>query len=143
LTSDEEARGHEALYEWHLEEIDSSHRSMAAAISLAKELNDMHAFTHLLWNAGFLAHFERNPIRVERCASELIELSTSQNFASWLAQKHLEDQARRTGGKHYGHNIPFQADHSCECDNADEDGEPIDRSRAWKDYVQAEPDRQI
>ena len=77
--------GYQALSEWHLGEIDSSHGSMAAAISLAKELNDMHALTHSLWNAGFLAHFERNPIQVECCASELIELSTRQNFASWLA----------------------------------------------------------
>ena len=45
----------------------------------------MHALTHTLWNAGFLAHFERNPIQAEHCASELIELSTRQNFASWLA----------------------------------------------------------
>ena len=58
---------------------------MAAAISLAKELNDMHALTHTLWNAGFLAQFERNPIQAERYASELIERSTRQNFASWLA----------------------------------------------------------
>jgi serine/threonine protein kinase/predicted ATPase len=77
--------GYEALSDWHLGEIDSSHDSMAAAITLAKELNDMHALTHTLWNAGFLAHFERNPIQVERCASELIELSTRQNFASWQA----------------------------------------------------------
>jgi predicted ATPase len=77
--------GHEALSDWHLGQIDSSHDSMAAAISLAKELNDMHALTHTLWNAGFLAQFERNPIQAERYASELIELSTRQNFASWLA----------------------------------------------------------
>jgi hypothetical protein len=68
-----------------LGEIDSSYVSMAAAIYLAKELNDMPALTHTLWNPGFLAHFERNPIQAERCASELIELSTRQKFASWLA----------------------------------------------------------
>jgi hypothetical protein len=75
----------EVLCEWHLGEIDFSHDSMAAAISLSKELNDMHALTHTLWNAGFLAHLEGNPIQAEHCASELIELSTRQNFASWLA----------------------------------------------------------
>jgi predicted ATPase len=91
--------GYEALSEWHLGEIDSSHDSMAAAISLAKELNDMHALTHSLWNAVFLAHFERNPIQVERCASELIELSTSQNFASWLAgAKVVRGWARSVSG---------------------------------------------
>jgi hypothetical protein len=46
--------GHEALSDWHLGQIDSSYDSMAAAISLAKELNDMHALTHTLWNEGFL-----------------------------------------------------------------------------------------
>ena len=38
-----------------------------------------------LWFTGFLGHFERNPGEVERVASDLIELSTRQNFASWLA----------------------------------------------------------
>jgi predicted ATPase len=90
---------HEALSEWPFGEIDSSHRSMAAAISLAKELKDMHALTHSLWNAGFLAHFERNPMQVERCASELIELSTRQNFASWLAlAKVVRGWARSVSG---------------------------------------------
>ena len=32
-----------------------------------------------------LGHFERNPAEVERLASDLIELSTRQNFAFWLA----------------------------------------------------------
>jgi predicted ATPase len=91
---------YEALSDWHLGEIDSSHSSMAAAISLAKELNDMHALTHSLWNAGFLAHFERNPIQAERCASELIELSTRQNFASWLAgAKVVRGWARSVSGE--------------------------------------------
>ena len=58
---------------------------MAEAISLAKELNDMHALAMALWNAAILAHFERNPAKVERLASDLIELSTRQNFAYWLA----------------------------------------------------------
>ncbi len=35
--------------------------------------------------AGFLGHFERNPAKVERLASDLIELSTRQNFPLWLA----------------------------------------------------------
>ena len=34
---------------------------------------------------GILAHFERNPAEVERLASDLIELSTRQNFPLWLA----------------------------------------------------------
>ena len=59
----------------------------------------MHALTHSLWNAGFLAHFERDPIQAERCASELIELSTRQNFASWLAgAKVIRGWARSVSG---------------------------------------------
>ena len=60
--------------------------TMAEAISLAKELNDMHALAvALLVCRGILGHFERNPAEVERLASDLIELSTRQNFALWLA----------------------------------------------------------
>ena len=58
---------------------------MAEAISLAKELNDMHALALAIIGLRFLAHFERNPAEVERLASDLIELSTLHNFASWLA----------------------------------------------------------
>jgi len=50
-----------------------------------KELNDMHALTVALWNAAILAHFEGNPPQVERLASDLIELTTRQNFAQFLA----------------------------------------------------------
>jgi predicted ATPase len=37
-----------------------------------------------LWYAGLLGHFERNPAEVERQASDALELSTRQNFATWL-----------------------------------------------------------
>jgi hypothetical protein len=33
----------------------------------------------------FFTPYERNPAEVERCASDLIELSTRQSFAFWLA----------------------------------------------------------
>ena len=75
----------EALSEWHLGEIASSQSALAGGISLAKELNDMHALAVALWNAGILGHFERNPAEVERLASDLIELSTRHQFAYWLA----------------------------------------------------------
>jgi hypothetical protein len=58
---------------------------MAEAISLAKELNDMHALAVALWNATFLAHYERNPAEVGRLASDLIELCTRHNFEWFLA----------------------------------------------------------
>jgi predicted ATPase len=45
----------------------------------------MHALAVALWLAGFLGHFERNPAKVERLASDVIELSTRHQFASWLA----------------------------------------------------------
>jgi predicted ATPase len=76
---------YEAMVEWHFGEIASSHATMAEAISLAKELNDMHGLANALHYAGFLAHFEGNPAEVKHCASDLIELSTRQNFAFWLA----------------------------------------------------------
>ena len=38
----------------------------------------------LFWAAG-LAHNERNPAEAERWASELIELSTRDNFVFWLS----------------------------------------------------------
>jgi tetratricopeptide (TPR) repeat protein len=75
----------EALSEWHLGEIASCQANIAEAISLAKELNDMHALSVALTLAAALGHFNRDPAEVERLASDLIELTTRQNFALWLA----------------------------------------------------------
>jgi serine/threonine protein kinase len=74
-----------ALSEWHFGEIASCQASMAQAISLAKDLNDIQALAVALYFAVFLAHFERNPTEVEHLASDLIELSTRQNFAFYLS----------------------------------------------------------
>ena len=76
---------YQALCEWHFGEIASCEATMTGAIALAKELNDMHALAVALWNAGILAHYQRNPAEVERLASDLIELSTRQNFLFFLA----------------------------------------------------------
>ena len=76
---------HEALFEWLFGEIASCQATMAEAITLAKDLNDMHALAVALYHAGTLGHFERNPAKVERLASDVIELSTRHQFASWLA----------------------------------------------------------
>ena len=77
---------YKALSEWHFGEIASCHATMAEAISLAKELNDMHALAvALYWMQGFSPTISDNPAEVERLASDLIELSTRQNFAFWLA----------------------------------------------------------
>ena len=77
---------HEALIEWHFGEIASCQGTIAEAISLAKELNDTHGLAVALSFAAFLGHAERNLAEVERSASDLIELSTRQNFSFWLAQ---------------------------------------------------------
>ncbi len=75
----------EALSDWHFGETARCHATMAEAISLAKELNDMHALAvALLFWAVILGHLEGNPAEMARSASDLIELSTHQNFAFWL-----------------------------------------------------------
>jgi serine/threonine protein kinase len=74
----------EAISEWHLGEIASWQATIAEAIALAKELNDTYALAQALFFAAVLAQFERNPPEVERWASDLIELSTRQNFATFL-----------------------------------------------------------
>jgi tetratricopeptide (TPR) repeat protein len=76
---------HRSLCDWHRREIVSCHPTMAEAIALAKELNDMHALTVALWAAAILAQFECDPAEVERLASDLIELATRQNFSQFLA----------------------------------------------------------
>jgi adenylate cyclase len=75
----------EALSDWHFGETARCHTTMAEAISLAKELNDTHAlaFSLLFW-AVILGHLEGNPAEMARLASDLIELSTRQDFAFWL-----------------------------------------------------------
>src|SRR6516165_9466102 len=70
-----------ALTEWHFGESDSSKATMAEAIPLAKQLNDMPALAVALFFAAQLAHFGGNHAEVERLALDLIELSTRQNFA--------------------------------------------------------------
>jgi len=76
---------YQALSEWHLGETASCQATMAEAISLAKALDDMNALAVALHFAAYLAHYQRNPTEVERLASEIIELSTRHQFASWLA----------------------------------------------------------
>jgi predicted ATPase len=76
---------YEALCQWHLGQVAFCHQTMEEAISLAKELNEANSLAPALHFAAFLARYERNPAEVERFASDLIELSTAQNFAFWLA----------------------------------------------------------
>jgi predicted ATPase len=73
----------QALSEWHLGEVASCQATMAEAISLAKQLHDTQASVYLLYWSAFLAYFERNLAETERLASDLIEMSTRQNIATW------------------------------------------------------------
>ena len=73
-----------AISEWQLGEIASCQATMAEAVSAAKGLNDVHALTAALFFAAILYACERNPVEVERLASDVIQLSTSKNFADWL-----------------------------------------------------------
>jgi serine/threonine protein kinase len=75
----------EALSEWHFGEIVACQATIAEGIALAKELNDMHGLGVALYFAGSLGHFEGDSLQVERLASDLLELSTRQNFALWRA----------------------------------------------------------
>jgi predicted ATPase len=76
---------YQAMLQWHFREIPSCRATMAEASSLARELNDTQALAIALHFGTFLAQFERIPAQVERCASDLIELSTRQNFPLWLS----------------------------------------------------------
>ena len=76
-----------ALLDWHFGEMDSCQATMAEAIALAKELNDMHGLAFALCYAAFLGYCERNPAEVERLASDVIELSTRHHFAHWLVMR--------------------------------------------------------
>ncbi len=59
--------------------------TIAEAISLAKELNDMHGLAVALSQAACLASYEGSAAEMQRLASDLIELSTRHGFAHWLA----------------------------------------------------------
>ncbi len=76
---------YEAWSDWHFGEIASCHALMDEAMSTAKELKDRYALGHALaWAAG-LGFAERNHAEVDRLASDLIELSTRNNFLHFLA----------------------------------------------------------
>jgi hypothetical protein len=74
-----------ALSEWYFGDIASCQAGVAEVISLTRELNDSNARALALYIAALVGNLERDPVDVERVASELIELSTIQNFAHWLA----------------------------------------------------------
>jgi predicted ATPase len=75
---------YDGLLEWHFGEMDSCQATMAEAIALAKEVNDMLGLAFTLCSAALLGYWKRNPAEVERLASDVIELSTRHHFAHWL-----------------------------------------------------------
>ena len=74
-----------AMCEWYRGEIASCQALVTEAVSLARELKDAHALTGALSWAAILAANELDFAEVDRLASDLIELSTRQNFAYSLA----------------------------------------------------------
>jgi serine/threonine protein kinase len=76
---------YEAMSDWHFGEIASCHALMDEGISIAKELKDTNALALALTFAARLAYLNRNPVEVDRYASELIELSRRQNLLPFLA----------------------------------------------------------
>ena len=76
---------YEALFELQIGEIATAQATMAEAISLAKELNDMHGLASALGSAANLGQCQRNLAEVERFSSDLIELSTRHHFTQWMA----------------------------------------------------------
>jgi predicted ATPase len=88
-----------AQAEWHFGEIASSRTTMSDAISLAKEMNDVHGLAVALWHAAVFAYYEGNPAEVERLASKSIEQATRHHFAHWLPQGEvLRGWARSASG---------------------------------------------
>jgi Anaphase-promoting complex subunit 5 len=73
------------MCEWALGEIASSHANVNEAISIARELNDMHALAMALSWAATLGYAESNPAEVDCLTSDLIELCTRHNFVHYLA----------------------------------------------------------
>ena len=74
-----------ALSEWHFGDITSCKASMAEVASLTRDLNDSNTQAMALYLAALVGNLERDPVEVERVASDLVELSTIQSFAHWLA----------------------------------------------------------
>jgi len=93
--------------EWHLGEIASCQATGAEAISIAKKLNDTNALALALDWGAVLAFFERNPAEVDCFASDLIELSTRQNFAFWLAAGAIHRDWARSASGNTAEGIPW------------------------------------
>ena len=99
---------YKALSEWHFGEVASCQMTMAEAISLAKELKDMTGIRLGPLLMRGLAVLERNFAKVERLASDLIELTTRHRFcylAGWRSRSSVVGRAalRAKSGRHRVH----------------------------------------
>ena len=87
------------LAEWHLGEAASYKVTIAEAVSLAKQLHDMHALVLVVYWSTYLAYFEGDIAEVGRLASDLMETSTRLTFATWLPHARvLRGWARSASG---------------------------------------------
>jgi len=68
---------YEAQCAWHFGEIATSKANIMEAISLSKELNDMHGLASALYYAASIAYLERNRAEVEGLASEVLSSAIS------------------------------------------------------------------
>ena len=98
---------YKAFSEWHLGETTSCRAKLDEAISLAKELNDMQALAVALGWATGLAEIEHDPAKVDRLASDLIELATRHNFAYWLAEGGIHRGWARIASGDIAQGIPW------------------------------------
>jgi predicted ATPase len=98
---------YKAFSEWHLGEVASCKAKLDEAISLARELKDMHTLALALNYAAILGHAERNPAEVDRLASELIELATRHNFVHWLALGAIHRGWARSASGDIAEGIPW------------------------------------
>jgi serine/threonine protein kinase len=88
-----------ALSEWHLGEAASYQVTIAEAVSVAKQLHDMHALVLVLYWSTYLACLEGDFAKVGRLASDLMETSVRLTFATWLPHARvLRGWARSVSG---------------------------------------------
>jgi len=98
---------YDGVLDWHFGEMDSCQATMAEAIALAKEVNDMHGLAFALCLAAMLGYCKRNPAEVERLASDVFELSTRHHFAHWLVHGSILRGWARSASGNTAEGIPW------------------------------------
>jgi serine/threonine protein kinase len=73
-----------SLCEWHFGEAEQCKLAMAAAVSVAKALKDTQALVKAIYFSSMIAHFNGDVDSVNRLSSELLEISSKNNFLTWL-----------------------------------------------------------